>query len=313
MPVDVPAPVRAAAADLFGLDPDELRGLHGDGAPDAVVLTADRDGMDVFLKIKPITPDAVDRELDRISVVGHLGRHVRVPRNLPSRRGELLEVVQGPDALFAVTLTERAQGRHVQVSRDWTAELVTAWGRTLGRMHAAMRGYDGAPALPDWRAEHASFARQCQDVALGRVWDELGAQLAELPTGEDVYGIIHNDLHLQNLLVDDGGALTVLDFDVCSRHWFATDLAIVLVHPIWELRTRAPHTVQGFVDTVVDGYLADFPEGVHSFEFVPLLMRYRMALIIQAVTAEHGGQTPTWMHGMRDWVLSGEPLTDATL
>lgn len=313
MPVDVPASVRAAAADLFGLDQAGLRELERDGAPDGAVLVTGRGAGDAFLKIKPITPDAVDRELDRIGVVRHLSRHVRVPRNMPSRRGELLEVVGESEGTFAVTLTERAPGRHVQVSRDWTAELVTAWGRTLGRMHAAMRGHDGAPALPDWRTEHASFARQCRDAELGRVWDELGAQMSELPTGEDVYGIIHNDLHLQNLLIGDAGELIVLDFDVCSRHWFATDLAIVLVHPIWELRTRAPHTVQGFVDTVVDGYLADFPAGVHSFGFVPLLMRYRMALIIQAVTAEHGGQTPPWMSGMREWVLSGEPLTDATL
>lgn len=313
MPVHVPPAVLATAADVFAVDASDLTELERDGAPDGAVFTCRRAGVDAFLKVKPATVESLRVEADRVGVVAHLRDHVRVPEYLTSRRGSCLEVVGEGDGLFAVTLSARAAGRHAQIPRDWSADLVTAWGRTLGRMHAALRGHDGAPNLPDWRAEHASFARQCTDVELGRVWQELGDHLADLPTDEDVFGIVHNDLHLQNLLIGDDGELTVLDFDVCSRHWFATDLAIVLVHPVWELRSRAPGAVQDFIDTVVDGYLATFPEGVHSLPFVPALMRYRMALFVQAMAVEHGGRAPAWTESMRAWVLSGEPLTDARL
>lgn len=40
-----------------------------------------------------------------------------------------------------------------------------------------------------------------------------------------MFGFIHNDPHLWNLLVD-GDQITVFDFDVANHHWFMTGIAI---------------------------------------------------------------------------------------
>lgn len=58
----------------------------------------------------------------------------------------------------------------------------------------------------------------------------LRSQLAEVPTSDEFFGLIHADLHLGNLMAD-GDQLTIIDFDDAGFGWFAHDLAVSL-HPV---------------------------------------------------------------------------------
>jgi len=55
-------------------------------------------------------------------------------------------------------------------------------------------------------------------------------KLHKLPRQNDSYGLTHNDIHYGNIFIDDG-QLKIFDFDDCSYHWFANDIAIA-VHSI---------------------------------------------------------------------------------
>lgn len=309
MPILIPTGALQTAADLFALSPAELEPLTRQGAPDGAVFRCRQRGRDAFLKLKPIGADTVLAERDRVEVVRYLGSHVRVPEYLFSTAGLPLEIVTHETGNYAVTLTARAPGRHVKVPHDWTPAFVHSWATTLGTMHAALRGYDGGRNLPEWRDEHDHFRAGCRDDAVGRVWADLGEAMATLPRGPDHYGIVHNDLHAQNLLIDTDGELTVLDFDVTSRHWFMTDLAILIVHPLWDLRSRHPSGMARFVETVLEAYTAAFPTDRAALAALPLLMRYRMALFVLAMSNELGdAPIPQWLSEIRGWVLSGEPL-----
>ena len=63
--------------------------------------------------------------------------------------------------------------------------------------------------------------------------------LGVLPRGVDDYGLVHNDLHTHNILVQDG-TVRVIDFDVCVHHWFACDLAITQQCELWIDPSRMP-------------------------------------------------------------------------
>jgi Ser/Thr protein kinase RdoA (MazF antagonist) len=76
-----------------------------------------------------------------------------------------------------------------------------------------------------WREEWQGFDDWCQDDDVRSKWAEIGEQLEALPMTREVYGFIHNDPHIWNLLVD-GDRITVLDFDVANHHWFVNDIAI---------------------------------------------------------------------------------------
>lgn len=326
----------ADAAARFGVvvGPPLERG----GAPDGAVYPCERDDTSAFLKLTPVaaaptTPDGsasappLAAAYDRVALAEHVRPWVRVPVHLASRDGHLLEIV--PDAagpgsagpgtlgdarLVGATLTARASGRHLTMPTDLTPGVVRAWAGALGRFHAATHDWSGGQALPTWREEHAMFLAGCRDDDVGVAWTELGETLAALPTTPDCFGVVHNDLHSGNLLLDDDGSVTVLDLDVASHHWYATDLAILLAHPLWALRRRDPARMQPFVDDAVAAYLEQHPLPAGRLSDVPLLMRYRLTLFLLAMQADLGDSPmPAWLRSLRAWALSGEPLAEVRL
>lgn len=308
MPIMVSEDTVAQALHRFGVDPSQARPLERGGAPDGLVLACRLGDQEAFCKVKPLPGDDPERELARerdvVALTEHLRATVPVVRYLPSLAGEPLEVVAG----HVVCLTARAPGRHVSLEEAMAPEFVRAWAGTLGRIHAATRTWTGGAALHDWRAEHDSFAATCRDAEMARLWAELHERMAPLPTGPAGYGVVHNDLHHGNLLLDADGTLTVLDLDVASHHWYATDLAILLVHPLWALGDR-PADARRFVRTAVEAYLSEYPLPAERLADVPLLAHYRMALFVLAMQNELGDTPlPGWLRDLRAQLLAGRPL-----
>jgi Ser/Thr protein kinase RdoA (MazF antagonist) len=157
------------------------------------------------------------------------------------------------------------EGRHCgqRPSRRLTAGL----GRVLATLHAHGRRFRlpagcTRPTLDVGRLtwtgtwEAALLARRRIDPAtrrlLARVADRVQVTLAELGTGPQAFGLVHGDLHLGNVLDDDGQARP-LDFDdACFGH-YAMDLAITvdsLPKPLW------PVLLDGYqeVQPLPDGY-----------------------------------------------------------
>ncbi len=308
VPIMVPDEVVAEALRRFGVDSSSARPLTRGGAPDGLVLACRRGGEDAFCKVKPIPgPDSdaeLARERDVVALAAHLSASLPVVRYLPSLAGDTLEVVAG----HVACLTARAPGRHVGEQEALDQAFVRAWAGTLGRIHAATRTWTGGGALRDWQDEHDGFRATCRDDAMAALWAELHERMTLLPTDPDGYGVVHNDLHHGNLLLAADGELTVLDLDVASRHWYATDLAILLVHPLWSLRGH-PSDARRFVDTAVEAYLARYPLPAARLEDVPLLAHYRMALFVLAMQQElDGGRPPDWLRELRAQLLTRRPL-----
>ncbi len=62
---------------------------------------------------------------------------------------------------------------------------------------------------------------------LSKTEDVVRRRLEEIPTGTEHYGLIHADLRLANLLVDEEST-AIIDFDDCGFGWFLFDLATAL-------------------------------------------------------------------------------------
>ncbi|MBT8226981.1 MAG: phosphotransferase [Dactylosporangium sp.] len=311
MTIAVPDDVVEHAATAYHLRLSELRPVRRVGAPDGAVHTYRRDEQRLYFKIKQVARDAVPVEHARVAFVAHLhSAGITVPEQLPSPDGNLIEILDHAGSHYSAALSVQMPGRHIVIAQDWNDALVSAWGTTLGRMHAIAADYT-APDLPTWREEHAGFRDSCRDEALGAVWEDLGTALAALPIDRTCFGAVHNDLHSGNLLLAEDGSLAVLDFDVCGRHWYASDVASALAHPIWEMRQKAPSAIEPFVDGFLAAYTAEYPLPEAWRARLPLFLRYRMALFILAMAGEmgHPDALPSWLAEMRTWVCSGEPLT----
>jgi len=62
---------------------------------------------------------------------------------------------------------------------------------------------------------------------LTRATEALAAKLHAYGTGPEVFGLLHADLRLANLM-GDGDRLTAIDLDDCGFGWWAYDLASAL-------------------------------------------------------------------------------------
>ncbi|MBJ7340325.1 phosphotransferase [Mycolicibacterium sp.] len=180
-------------------------------------------------------PHEIESELDWLDALQHDG-DVTVPTVLPARDGRRM-----------VTVDQHGIDRHV-VHFEMVAgaepdeeTLTVADFHTLGRITATLHDHSTSWNRPagfgrfswDWRHslgdeprwgrwQDATGVGEPEAATLERAVALLRRRLLEYGTGPEVFGLIHADLRLANLLVD-GPQITVIDFDDCGFGWHFYD------------------------------------------------------------------------------------------
>ena len=182
------------------------------------------------------------------------GTGLRCVKPVAARDGTLLQSHAG----FQVAGFQRLAAREVTAGDDlehWFAEL----GRISAGLHVHARGWarpagfarkrwdtetilGPAPHWGDWR--DAVGLDQPGRVVLQRLADDLTARLGVYGTGADRFGLVHADLRLTNLMLDEGG-LWAIDFDDCGFGWWMYDLAAAL--SFIETDARVPALIAAWV------------------------------------------------------------------
>ncbi|HWS66924.1 MAG TPA: phosphotransferase [Steroidobacteraceae bacterium] len=201
------------------------------------------------------------------------GQYVQV---LPSRAG-------GPKR-FAVAF-ERLSGTEPD-SRD-----AARWFERLGELTALMHRHAQSWPLPEgFRRKRLDFDAMVGPQGLWGPWrsgiglDQAGAVILEKAVdvirlrldrfgqGADVFGLVHADLRLANLLVD-GTHLRIIDFDDCGFSWylydFATSVSFIEHEPI------VPDLLQAWVQ----GYCRQMPLRAEARAEIPMFVVLRRILL----------------------------------
>ncbi|MBN2002464.1 MAG: phosphotransferase [Anaerolineae bacterium] len=304
-------------AALFGADG---AALHSLGGMDGAVYAYERDGKGYVLKFVPTSEEGLPVVAEKWDFVNYLAENgVRVSRPVLSRDKRLVETLRDGDQVYAVFQSEKAAGKHVDGRNpaEFNADLFRIWGRTLGKMHALTRHYAGGEHFPDWRGEVKFMTGWCPDEAVREKWGPMTAYLNALPQPPDAYGIIHNDLHPWNFLVDKG-QITVIDFDVCNRNWFATDLGIALFHAAWMgvSGDQEPDAfLPGVYTAMMEGYNEENTLDKFWLQNLGRFLDYRRLLLFSVFANEWREPRQTWQQRTLDrWrsgILADEPVVKA--
>lgn len=184
-------------------------------------------------------PHEIESELDWLDAL-RTDSDVTVPTVLPARDGRRL-----------VTVDQNGTARHVvhfamvAGTEPDEATLTADEFHTLGRITAALHDHSLSWSRPegfgrfswDWRhslGDRPRWGRWQDAVGVGEAEHDvldracalLQRRLSEYGTGPNVFGLVHADLRLANLLVDGAGAdraITVIDFDDCGFGWYFYD------------------------------------------------------------------------------------------
>lgn len=311
------------AARRYGVKQDDF---HKQGSFESQVFEFQRNGRGYILKLTHSlhrTPELVEGELDWVRHLEDYG--VSVCRPVPSKAGKMIEVIDGAsiaalgDDYFIAYVFEKAPGQ-ITGRTDWSDEMITAWGRTLGRMHRATREY--RPARESIRRFHWD-----DDPGLNRFdclapqpkildrWQEIFGRLRSFPVDDDGYGLIHSDLHQGNFLLSDG-VLHVFDCDDCHYGWLGFDIMIPLFYVMRDSEVNPDDIdyARRYLDRFLSGYRSETDIDGVWIRRIPDFMKLRELDLYTVLVAENAANVNGWcrrfMTGRRDRIENGVPVID---
>jgi Ser/Thr protein kinase RdoA (MazF antagonist) len=215
----------AANASLRILNQSENTTWIAGAEPTQIILRQHREGYH--------TRSEIASELDWLAAL-QATPGLRCPRPLPSREGTLIHRIDNryTVAFALIAGREPVPGDDL---RPWYANL----GQTTAQLHDHARCWPRSagftrkrwdcdtilgpdPHWGDWRK--APGLTPDASAVLERLSADLCLRLTAYGTGPEVFGLIHADLRLANLLID-GDGLWVIDFDDCGFGWRMYDFA----------------------------------------------------------------------------------------
>ncbi len=264
--------------------------------------------------------------LEWVRFLSEQGAPVTAP--ILSSTGHLLERVEQDGKAYTITAFEAAEGRLAEriAPNEWTDELFRSIGYSAGRIHAVSKHFQPSrPELrrPDWydsyeiRDARKRFAVS-GDPALEKL-TALVTELKRLPVEPGSYGMIHDDLHFANFLVQPGGEVAIIDFDDCAYGWFAMDIAMALFDVLVLYNAPTETEKQAFARSFMHHYLCGYREKNELDPFwqaqIPQFLKLK-ELCVYAPLIGHAeiNQLESWvgrfMHGRAERVVNDIPYVD---
>jgi Ser/Thr protein kinase RdoA (MazF antagonist) len=94
--------------------------------------------------------------------------------------------------------------------------------------------------------------------AILRIAEDILSEVNALPRSRDIYGLIHQDLHESNLIINND-LLTIIDFDDSIYSWYIDDIAIIMFHFAWRFQSAEKSR-----DQVISEFYPIFMRGYRS-------------------------------------------------
>jgi Ser/Thr protein kinase RdoA (MazF antagonist) len=262
----------------------------------ATFALRDPDGRELVLRVHRVGYSSAEEIRSELAWMSALRRDrvIETAAPVPGADGQYVQVLPsraGGPARFAVAF-ERLPGTEPD-SRD-----AVRWFERLGELTALMHRHARSWPLPDgfqrkrwdfdamvgpqgfWGSWRQSMGLdQTGVVILEKVLDVIRWRLERFGQGADVFGLVHADLRLANLLVD-GTHLRIIDFDDCGFSWylydFATSVSFIEHEPI------VPDLLQAWIQ----GYCRQLPLSAEARAEIPTFVVLRR-ILLSAWLASH--------------------------
>jgi Ser/Thr protein kinase RdoA (MazF antagonist) len=230
----------------------------------------------------------IESELTWLAALRNQGG-LQVPEPVPTAEGELLTSLHlpGDGRAWHVSLMRWVYGRRLR--KGVLPTHARAWGTALGRVHEFARGWRPPPGFKRMYLGWNGLYRQ--EGGLRYPPDELTAMMParyrqafhivtgkvrrvmeNLGEGPDVFGMVHGDMYLENVLFRSGEA-RIIDFDDCGFGYWMYDIGTALSEWPW---TDQWHRIK---DALLEGYTAVHPLPQSQLVHVDLFMAAQYAVL----------------------------------
>ena len=256
-----------------------------------------------FLRFNHSTERSTDRihaEVDYINYLSSKGLIIAKP--IPSLTGHFVESVPTSLGVFHAVVFEELAGTQFEEIEELTPEIFKRWGKSLGELHRATKGYKAA-VRPTWKdhltmiSEYLPTTEQTAHLALRK----LQEQLARLSINENIYGLIHFDFELDNIVwnTDKTG---IIDFDDSAFYWFVADIAFAL-RDLYDDSVKKVELQNESFQNFIDGYRQVKEITQEDLELIPMFLRLHnlitFAKLHRALGIHEIQGEPVWLEELR--------------
>jgi Ser/Thr protein kinase RdoA (MazF antagonist) len=270
------------ALDLYGIAEQHLIGQLAGGTYNTV-YEFEQDGEQFVIRIGEIELD-IETTNGMIEWMQFLQTNgAAVPKLVKSIQNNPVEYIQTGDRIYSVDVTHKISGENArtQVIENQDLSWARVFGQAVGKIHQLTVASAPESVLrvrPHWNQIGTDFIPPAQlsaeEIGIKRRRTEILNQIKDFPKTPDVYGLVHVDLHLGNIMVHNGSsAITILDFDDVSFGWFMMDL-VAPITDIWVCHSgqNKVEIVNRYLAEALTGYQLETQLSVDQQAQIPLLL-----------------------------------------
>lgn len=258
---------------------------------------------------------------DEIGWLDFVAQHNRqlAPRPMANDQGDFVTVTATPTGERLSCLFAWIEGHELR-GKATPADLYQI-GQSTAELHTIARRFPFPDAASDFRSgyrydqalmvshrgwieKHRAVIGADQVVLLERAIDYVVTALDQLGTTRTNYGVIHADLHLGNMLVQDG-TVAIMDFEQVGRGHYLYDLTV-----LWTELHNEPTAFAPLWQSFVAGYatVADLPFTKEA-DLNPFIVAIQLNTLDwiynatnPAVRVEYGPRLPFYYESIRQKV-----------
>ena len=268
------------AANNFGFDKSTLNFISESTNQ---IYSFQKNGKGYILRFSERPAEQIHQTSAEMDWLYYLAKnHMNVSLPLAANNNKLVISTDEGGKSYIISAFESLPGRFWNKNDPtlWNTDIFFNWGKVMGEIHRLSKTYSPAndsdmrDAFTGYFALDADSIKSCTTVH--KITEDLINEIMSLPKDADSYGLIHNDLHPWNFLIE-GNKINVFDFDDSLYGWFSLDIGIALYHGLWwGRRNDAGHDfADEIIENFMSGYLSANRLDTFWIEKIPLFMRYR--------------------------------------
>lgn len=219
--------------------------------------------------------------------------------------GKLIETLKTPEGTYIAVVFSAANGINLD-SDTITEKQMEEWGKSLASLHCLSKTFE---PVSERRKSWLDTVQFMESVFQKHPREQLALQelrrvttwLQSIPTGNDVYGLIHYDFELDNIFFEENKdySFNIIDFDDAIYHWYALDIVTALDDFIEDDNPHSKLLIQSFLNgyrsiTVLENdAVAQFPQ------FQRYANLYKFSKLLRSLDYGEINETPPWFDELK--------------
>ncbi|MEH7226694.1 phosphotransferase [Bacillus sp. JJ1566] len=225
-----------------------------------------------------------DEQLEEVNYTDFLFKEgLGVSPSISSVNGNVVENITLGNKEILTVLYKAAPGVHLPRNK-WNAGVLEELGRQIGKLHRLSKKFEEIYPIRyvnDWNDnEEYGFLKYIpkEESAIRHIAQDVLSTIKMIPKNNSNYGLLHGDLWLENILVDNESNLAMVDFQDCEKHFYIFDLAVPIYSALEYSFVGGGNIVEygrGITKAIIEGYQEENELPPEMLEKLPLFIKLK--------------------------------------